>query len=213
MNAKRAALLECIRSHTDTAWDVCAAAWEFIQSQSLEDQKPYFTIFLSQIYIEDLNITDTDKFLPDDVKGKITEDIYSLANRVVANLVRQRLSEESFYDSLWEKISDGTLLPDKQAQISFLTRLWLDPRIPYYQVGEGCTMDDDEFSRIRDQVWPVIKKAFFILAIPFSQKTQRMSLIMELADGLENDREKAVFWAGIMTRLAESSRPSEKSDY
>ena len=178
----------------------------------MEEQKSYFSVFLSEIYIENLNISDDDRFLSDDVRDRITEDIYSLANRIVANLVRQRLPEESFYENLWEKISDETLLPDKQAQISFLMRLWLDPRIPYYQVGEGCTMDDDEFSRIRDAVWPAIKKALFILAIPFSQKTQRMSLIMELADGLKDDKEKAVFWAGIMSRLTESSRSSEKSD-
>ena len=199
MNAKKDLLLECIRLHLNTAWDACEAIWEFILSQSLEEQKSYFSVFLSEIYIENLNISDDDRFLSDDVRDRITEDIYSLANRIVANLVRQRLPDE-------------TLLPDKQAQISFLMRLWLDPRIPYYQVGEGCTMDDDEFSRIRDAVWPAIKKALFILAIPFSQKTQRMSLIMELADGLKDDKEKAVFWAGIMSRLTESSRSSEKSD-
>ena len=212
MNAKKDLLLECIRLHLNTAWDACEAIWEFILSQSLEEQKSYFSVFLSEIYIENLNISDDDRFLSDDVRDRITEDIYSLANRIVANLVRQRLPEDSFYENLWEKISDETLLPDKQAQISFLMRLWLDPRIPYYQVGEGCTMDDDEFSRIRDAVWPAIKKALFILAIPFSQKTQRMSLIMELADGLKDDKEKAVFWAGIMSRLTESSRSSEKSD-
>lgn len=212
MSEKKTALMKCIKPHTDSAWNICAAVWEFILSQNEKEQRAYFSVFLSQIYIETLHIGDTNEFLSDDANEKITEDIYSLVNRVVANLVRQRLPEELFYENLWEKINDETLLPDRRAQISFLMRLWLDPRIPYYQVGEGCTMEDDEFACIRDAVWPVMKKAFFILAIPFSQKTQRMSLLMELADGLEDYKAKAVFWAGIMSCLTESPRSSEKPD-
>lgn len=212
MCAEKKVLLECINAHMDDAWSVCTAVWDFILSQSEEEQQSYFSLFLSQIYIEDLDIEDASEFLSDDVRDKISEDIHRLANRVVENLVRQRLPEEIFYKSLWNKIGDPALLPDKMAQISFLTRLWLDTRIPYYQVGDGCTMEDGEFYRIQDEIWPVIKKAYFILSIPIEQKTQRASLIMNLAAGLKDDREQAVFWAGVMTHLKEMPRPPEKSD-
>lgn len=212
MCEKKQALLECVNAHMDDAWSVCTAVWDFILSQSEEDQPSYFSLFLSQISIEELDYEDVNEFLPNDVRDKISEDIHRLVHRVVENLVRQRLSEEDFYQSLWNKIGDPALLPDKMAQISFLTRLWLDTRIPYYQVGEGCTMEDSEFRRIQDEIWPVIKKAYFILSIPMEQKTQRASLIMNLAAELKDDRERAVFWAGVMAHLKEAARPPEKSD-
>lgn len=212
MCAKKRALLECINAHMDDAWSVCTAVWDFILSQSEEDRQSYFSLFLSQIYVEELDFEDASEFLSNDVRDKISEDIHRLVNRVVENLVRQRLPEDVFYQSLWNKICDPALLPDKMAQISFLARLWLDTRIPYYQVGDGCTMEDDEFYRIQDEIWPIIKKAYFILSIPIKQKTQRASLIMNLAAELKDDRERAVFWAGVMAHLKDTARPPEKSD-
>ena len=159
MCEKKQALLECVNAHMDDAWSVCTAVWDFILSQSEEDQPSYFSLFLSQISIEELDYEDVNEFLPNDVRDKISEDIHRLVHRVVENLVRQRLSEEDFYQSLWNKIGDPALLPDKMAQISFLTRLWLDARIPYYQVGEGCTMEDSEFRRIQDEIWPGTREA------------------------------------------------------
>lgn len=212
MNAKKDALLECIRTHDDTAWNVCTAVWEFILSQKPEEGKIYFFIFLSQIFIEDLDVENEDIFFSSDTLSQIGEDIDRLVNRIIVNLVRQRLSEESFYEHLWNKISDDTLIPDQKAQVAFLICLWIDPRIPYYQVGDGCSMENAEFTRIRNEVWPVIKKADFILSIPFAQRTQRASLIMELADKLKDERERAVFWACVITHLSENTIQFEKSD-
>lgn len=212
MSAEKRDLLKCVKAHIETAWSVCAAVWELILSQEPEKQRTYFFTFLSQIFIEDMGVEDETEFLSSNTFNLITEDIDRLANRVIANLVRQRLPERSFYENLWAKISDSTLLPDKDAQTAFLTRLWIDPRIPYYQVGEGCTMANEEFVRIRDEVWPVIKRADFLLSVPFKQKTQRASLIMWLADELQDDREKAVFWACVMAHVIENSRASERSD-
>lgn len=212
MNAKKDALLGCIKAHDDTAWNVCTAVWELILSQKPGERETYFFIFLSQIFIENLYAENEDTFLSVDTFNVITEDIDRLANRVIVNLLRLRPSEEVFYKNLWNKISDDTLIPDQKAQVAFLIRLWIDPRIPYYQVGEGCSMENAEFACIRDEIWPVIKKADFILSIPFAQKTQRASLVMKLADELMDERKRTVFWACVMSHLSEHSRQQEESD-
>lgn len=205
-------LWNCVNDHSSTAWSACEAVWDLIQSQDQKDRKKIFFTFIDRIYIEDVEVEDEDEFLPKNVADIITEDINRLVNRIIKNLVRRRPSEEIFYENLWNKINDDTLLPNKKAQVSFLIRLWIDPRIPYFQVGEGCTMEDDEFNRVQNDVWPMIRKACFILSIPFSQKTQRASILMDLANELKDDRERAVFWAGVMSHLKETARPSEKSD-
>lgn len=212
MDAKKSILLECIKAHNDTAWNTCSAIWELILSQKPDEMKIYFVIFLSQIFFEDVDAEDDNTFLSSEIFEQITEDIGRLANLVIANLVRNRLSEEEVYDNLWNKITDNTLLPDQKSQVAFLLCLWIDPRIPYYQVGEGCSMEGTEFVRIVDEIWPIVKRADFILAIPFSQKTQRASLVMELSDKLKDERERAVFWACIIAHLSENSRRPEKSD-
>ena len=203
-------LLARIEAHNDSAQNACAAVWDLIQAQAPEEGKEYFKTFLSQVYLEDVYKKAGRGFLSDEVIRKMVEKIGDLGNRVVINLVKQGLPEDEFYANLWEKIGDTALLPDREAQIAFLGSLWMDAHIPYYQIGEGCMMDEEEFARIKAKIWPTMKKAFFIMTAPLKQRTQRMSLLMELAEGLADDRERAVYWACIINRVQGSTRSKEK---
>lgn len=204
-------LLKVAKAHNDTLWNTCTEIWRFILLQEQDVQGNYFSTFLSQIYQEDIGITDYQQFSSEEVLSRISDDIDQLGNRIVENLVQQKMTEEAFYENLWGKICDSALLSDQTAQIAFLARLWLDPRIPYYQVEEGCTMENDEFIRIRQKIWPTLKKAYFILSIPIPQKTQRASLLMKLSNEIGDEREQAVFWASVIARLRRGSRQTKAS--
>lgn len=214
MTDRRARLLECVNAHKETAWDACEAVWELIRKQAPEEGQAYFSTFLAQIYIEDMCVSreEMDTFLSDDVLVRTVEKIDALGDRILDNLVRQKLPEAEFYASLWNKICDTTLLPGLSEQVAFLVWLWVDIRIPYYQIGEGCTMANEEFVQIRDALWPTLKKAFYILIVPLDQKTQRASLLMELADGLEDERERAVFWAYVISKLRTDVKKAQKAE-
>lgn len=205
-------LLEVAKAHNDTLWNTCAEIWNYILSQRQDMQENYFSTFLSQIYLEDIDITDRQQFFSEEVLSHISDDIDQLGNRIVENLIHQKMAEETFYKNLWEKICDNALLPDRTTQTAFLARLWLDRRIPYYQVEEGCTMENDEFIRISKKIWPILRKAYFILSIPIPQKTQRASLLMELSNEIEDSRDRAVFWASIIAQLRAGPRPIKPPD-
>lgn len=217
MSDKQKVLLEIANTYNATIWDTCKETWHFILAQEQEVQEQYFSTFLREISLEDVGITNLQHYFSKEATSRIRNDINQLGNRIVENLVQQRIPEEMFYKSLWSKICDDTLLPDQTAQTAFLACLWIDPRIPYYQVEEGCTMDNDEFDRLREKIWPTLKKVYFILSIQLTQKTQRASLLMKLADEIEDEQERIVFWAYVIAVLrgnshqAKSSSSSDKS--
>ena len=202
MDKLTAELVAVAKAHNSTLWDVGQSVWELICSK--KNSEDYFLCFLSKVDISSIEVVNPKVFFENN-GAAILLDINQLAMRIVSNMVQRKVKESFFYHCLWEKICDDTLLPDKVAQISFLICLWIDVRIPYYEIGEGCTMENDEFLEIRSCILPALKKARFILAAPISQKTQRASLIMELADSLEDERHKAVFWANVFVDIAVST--------
>ena len=168
-------LLQVAIKNNDTLLNTCSSIWKYIIEQPANEQERLFTTFLKQIDFRDIQIVDYKAFF--DTTSRAAADIIALEARIVSNMVQQNISEELFYHNLWNKICDKTLLLEQSAQVSFLERLWMDVCIPYYQITEGCTMEDEEFSNIRQEISQHLKKANYILAYPFQQRTQRASLL------------------------------------
>lgn len=203
-------VLEIAKENNSNIWTTCEGVWDFILTLDGDTGEKYFSVFLEQIDVQDMiDIENLQNFLSCDEFLTISPDISNLANRILENLIPQRVSQEAFYETLWEKIGDTSLLPNRSDQIAFLACLKIDPRIPYYQIGEGCTMGNEEYGKIVKKIKPDLNRAGFILFAPIRQKTQRASLLMELADGLQDEREKIVFWADVIARSRSISREKE----
>ena len=121
-----------------------------------------------------------------------------LGNRTLSNLIKKNVTEAEFYDDLWNRRQDDILSADREFKNVLLVRFWVDPRTPYYQLDEGCTMNNDEFSAAVKDINAYIEKAHFIICAGLPQKTQKASLLMKLAEEIKDPRERAVFWALVM---------------
>ena len=97
-------------------------------------------------------------------------------------------------------------------QAIFLQCLWLDNRIPYYQLGEGRHIgNNEEFKRIYKEIEPSLNKGRYIINAKLQYKTQRASLLMEIADSLDTDEQRMVFWASIIDGMRMTIRYLHKS--
>lgn len=144
----------------------------------------YFRAFLAKIDINDIEITAPESFLETELSDKESLPIVMIGSRIVNTLSEQKVAEDSFYQQLWEKLSDVTLLPDETAKMVFLCFLWLDKRIPYYKIGNGVILTSEGFERIVEKMQPEIKKEKFIVETNLEYKTKRSSLLLETAEGL-----------------------------
>ena len=205
-------LLELIRANSSSVTQLCAAVRDALAGLPEPEGERWFTCFLRQIDASELEI-------PPDRRGVLLEteqarDIARLSNQLLLNLIQGNPSEADFYHALWLKYCDGLLMPDGEAQSVFLQCLWMDLRIPYFhRSSEGCTMDDDEYREIYRKLKPeIIRRAQFYLSVRFRQKTQRASLLMDLADSLDSERERAVFWSYVITRIAASAQAYRKAE-
>ena len=70
-------------------------------------------------------------------------------------------------------------------------------------------MDNDEYRERIQKLAPELKKASFIIYSGLQQKTQRASLLMSLADKIEDDRQRAVFWSCVISKITEREARKE----
>lgn len=197
----------CIGAHS--LFDVCRSFLQFVDSKGLSEEEKiqYFEVFLSEIRLKDLTSQSSDDFFKTGLEsGNTLIEILGLQNRVISNLIQSRVTVSDFYKSLWDKLDDPSLYPDLSTKAVFLQTLWMDSRIPYFQLGEGCSMENDEFKEIVQRIRPTIEKGFFILDASLKYKTERASLLMETADELTSKEERTVFWAVLISNLQQRSR-------
>ena len=194
-------LVSVVHHNPTNIREICEEVWSFIKEKQESDQERYFTVFLRDIDLYDVEIVDDDKlgFEEDDPDYSKVKD---LERRIVGSLVDGNPSEEDFYSQIWAKISDSLLFPDNMSQVFFLTCLWYDSRIPYFQLDEGCLMENEEYQAILEELAPHIKKANFIMSTNLQQRTQRASLLMKIADNIDDNKKKTVFWAFILSRAS-----------
>lgn len=120
-------------------------------------------------------------------------------------LIRQNLPRREFYEKLWDYIAQDTILADKKEKAFALYYIWIDVRIPYFELDQGLKMPNDVYRELVIKLKPLIKKARFILYAPTDQKTERASRILKLLDELQDDKEKAVLMALVLGMIEKRS--------
>lgn len=184
-------------------YDICADFTSMLEACGAEDGPLLLRDFLEGLAISDLAGEElTEEFLQIDSARKAElQEFLSLESRVVSNLAQSRVSVEEFYRSLWEKLNDDTLIADRNGRTAFIFFLRIDSRIPYFELGEGCVMEDEKYKALVDKIQPAIAKGSFILSANLKYKTQRASLLMDVARELESEEERIVFWAVLLGRF------------
>ena len=172
-------------------------------AQAPEDAQAYFNTLLTSINVEDVPTGSIEDFLGCPLASEAVQDVVKIENLLVSNLIKNRVTAEAFYRELWWKLNDPILLSDTESKVYFLTLLWLDARTPYFEIGEGCVLNNEEYVRIAQIIQKDIDKAQFILNAGLMQKTQCASLLMEIVDSLSEEKEKAVLWSVVFSFIEE----------
>lgn len=184
--------------------EVCLEVVEKI-NEAKENSETQLTIFKTFLTLFDIGDFSLDaKNTPEifAAKGETEQDIdviIGVVNNVISNLVERKVTEDEFYKSLLDRLQDHGFLQNELRQAIFLQCVWLDNRIPYYQLGEGRHIgNNEEFKRIYKEIEPSLNKGRYIINAKLQYKTQRASLLMEIADSLDTDEQRMVFWASII---------------
>ncbi len=195
-------LVEIIEKNLNNLWTLISDILAYIYSQNSDSQLSVFIAFLKNLDYTDFDFPEIDDhFNLSDDEYQTFRDVSRTKTRILQNLINANISEDEFYEKIWNKLNDSDLFPNPEDKTALLLTLWLDTRIPYYQLGESCSMENDEYKEIIELLSPKIKKARFIVYSGIEQKTQRTSLLMDVSDTIEDYRQKVVFWSYVISLI------------
>lgn len=140
-----------------------------------------------------------ERVFSEEEKYQYANDYGKIIDGTLEALLKKNYVKEKFYSELWKFIEENPLLDTEKIKAFTLFYIWIDARIPYYELDEGIKMSNDEYANIRQNMIEDIKKARFIIYSPSKQKTETASRLVKMLDDIKDDKGKAVFMAQIMT--------------
>lgn len=187
-----------------SAQEICNEIVALFEKKGIEDGFAYFKAALLEMsfydWVEDVSA----EFLEiDSAKNNRTGELMRLVNNLISNQIEKRVTEETFYAELWKRLWDDIVLPTHEDRMIFFQILWLDTRIPYFQIDKGLILSEDDFQKVVEKIRPALQKGEFILNANVKYKSQRGSLLLEIADSLDKDVERSVFWGMMIGNLRE----------
>lgn len=176
-------------------WDTCYRLLSLIESKDESQQEMCFTVLLKDIDMSDCNLSTADKSFDTRIHSRSFTEIWMIVTRLLQNLIRSDLPESTFYSRLWQFLNNKDLFIAFEDRVSVLTVLWSDSRMPYYRIDEGLLMDNGEFQNIANHLHNEIQSVQRVINSRKPQRTQTVSLFMNIADSIPDIRAKTVFWA------------------
>ena len=195
---------EIVEKNSDSIYESCKKCVDLLEGWGREAQEG-FQYFLTQVPLPQYAPGEVPKgfiqIREEEVDAPTQKRIREMESQIVKELILQDVTEKKFYQELWKRFCDTLLISDRYQRAYFLLRTWLDPRIPYYRLGLGLRMDDETFQACVQQVELPFKKTRFAMNAGYPQKTQKASILMEIADAIPDQKQRVVFWALTLGRL------------
>lgn len=190
-----------IDQNSTCLYRICKLFVELLE-ENVRTAKEGFQYFLTEVspprYSEE-NIPD-DLFEIDETE--IDSDtqirIIEMEHQLVKELIFKNVSVDEFYEEIWKRVSDTLLVSDIYQKAFFLYQMWLDSRIPYFQLGLGVDMDIETYRNYVHQLRLPFKKAMFAMNAGYPKRTQKASVLLKIADEITDPNERIVFWSLTM---------------
>lgn len=178
--------------------NICAYVYPIIlQSDEPPKVLQYFLVFGERVRSTETN--QVCEVISETTLSTLKEEFGSLVDALLEQALGENLPESDFYSRLWTAINNTPFFDRDNAKIFALYYIWIDVRIPYFQLPDGLAMSNQEFQVISDEIRSSIQKARFALKTnKFKSRTSRSSVLLEIISNQKDDKERAVLMSYIL---------------
>lgn len=138
---------------------------------------------------------------------RVRDSYYRLLLETVRVQMNSNISVEEFYKNIYEQVFEGPSFPKEDAERAVL--LWLlaekIPEIPYYQAVNPLKLTDEEYRAAIMRVFLQLQEASHMLNRNFGSRTEETSQLVRIADGIENETDRIVYWAALISMLVQGA--------
>lgn len=190
---KEKSILEYMSVADGDIENICAEIF-FLYLKENSEAYNNFRLFLEKWFdIESVKSMNVKSYYPKENYQECYNDIGSIVERLLSNLVEKNYSAETFYNKLWDSINSDCLFDSELEKICAILFVLLSPKIPYFQMGEALRMDDEEYWHISHEVEQPYKKAVFALNRGYEQRTEVASQIIGIFKEIKDEKQQIVY--------------------
>lgn len=170
-------------------------------SQSPQSLLPIIFEFAGRIGTdedESLKVSDTSQ-------EEVEERLWEIKD-IVLKIAQENQAPAVFYTNLWNDIFASSVSSQNSEQCAVLLRMLNEdvPVLPYYQAFDLCRIEDSDFKASLQRVRSRIVESTHMLNRHFEQKTETVSQLCRIANGLSKE-DTYVYWATMISVIEKSS--------
>lgn len=151
--------------------------------------------------------TDEDESLKvsDTSQEEVEERLWEIKD-IVLKIAKENQAPDVFYTNLWNDIFASSVSSQNSEQCAVLLRMLNEdvPVLPYYQAFDLCRIEDGDFKASLQRVRSRIVESTHMLNRHFEQKTETISQLCRIANGLSKE-DTYVYWATMISVIEKSS--------
>lgn len=180
--------------------NICAEIYRCI-IEATENQEQLFRYFLEiseDIEGDTEGDTEAEQAFTKGERLDCKEQYGKIVDGILEKILLQRKTPDEFYEELWKSINSKDVFETEKSRMFALYYVWIDARIPYYQLEDGLNIDKETYVATVKKVSEKARHARFILCCGLKQWTEVTSQLCKLLDETENEIEKCVLLANIL---------------
>ncbi|MGI6250332.1 MAG: hypothetical protein ACOYKD_03100 [Anaerolineaceae bacterium] len=191
-------ILRFLRTVDGQLMDICYALHERLKTFGDAN------VLALQFFLTEFERVDSDKSQKVELVYFVSESeeyeerIRSQVDQYVDELIKNKVSEQAFYEEIWKHSQDKQFYANDKESAYVIYSLLTSPRCPYFELQQGIQMENEEYSRLLSKLTTETQKVRFILASQFNQKTEYSSLLLDLLDSIEDKSERIVLLTTIL---------------
>lgn len=194
----REQIINTMRTLSGETVNVCGEIYEILKKEKNHESE-LFQFFCEALEgIKSSEVAEAQQRFTEGEIVDYTKSYGKIIDGILEKLFLKKPDKEAFYRELWEKITLKELFEDEKAQIFALYYVWIDVRIPYFELPDTVQLEELEYQSIIDKLRSKIQEARFILFSDFKQWTEVSYLLLKLMEDMEDMNERTVFLGCIM---------------
>ncbi|MBQ9167665.1 MAG: hypothetical protein IJX67_04560 [Oscillospiraceae bacterium] len=195
---KTVSVIEYISTIDGYLGDICSDVY-FLYLKKNDQAYNNLRTFLESWYdIESDKSISVKVYYSEDDYRECFDDIRSVIDRLLSNLVEKNYPSETFYSNLWDSINNDILFDSDLEKICAVLFVLLSSKIPYFQMEEALRMSDEEYWKVSREVDEQYKKAVFALNRGYDQRTEVASQIVRFFKEIEGETQQVVYIAKLI---------------
>ena len=124
-----------------------------------------------------------------------------LVDGIIGFYSTQGYEEDIYYEKLWSVLCNVVADAEGIEKGIALYSVLLNRRTPYYYLGKGTRMSDEQYRAISSELSEPLSKMLYALSLDFSQKTELASLILSMLQGIESEEKQLVFLSQMISTI------------